>query len=173
MPLDVDVYDRVERLQKVTDVFYAANLNNELRRDAKEVLDGLGRDGVRVDMPDERLPFDTYLKRMAQAHLVVSPRGNGEHCYRHYEALLVGSVPLINRPLRPIHYELEHAKSCLFYEPTPQGLRHEVLAALSDTDALAEIADRGESLVRTTHSKPAICQALLARAGFGGAGAEP
>ncbi len=166
MPFEMGLYDAVVKSEKLTDVFYAARPNSDLRREAHEVLSSLSAEGVVVDVPEERLDLGHYLQRMAQARLVISPRGQGEHCYRHYEALLVGSVPVINRPLRPIHYSLRHGETCLFYPPEPGGLRQQILDGLSDETRLAAIAGRGAELVRATHDKAAICRMLLFEAGL-------
>ena len=166
MPFEFGPYEGLMDTEKTADVFYAARPVGELRRQAEGVLDELARAGVVVDRPEGRLDFIDYLGRMASARLVVSPRGQGEHCYRHYEALLVGSVPVINRPLQPVHYELRHGETCLFYEPTAEGLAGQIVEALSDPDRLRDIAHRGEQFVRSTHAKSTICHRLLADAGF-------
>lgn len=168
MPFEFEPYDQIGQVEKTVDVFYAARLNNELRRQADGVLRDLAAEGISVDMPEERLDFDSYLRRMAAARLVVSPRGQGEHCYRHYEALLLGSVPVINHPLRPVRYELEHQETCIFYEPRPEALRNTIVRALWDPRKLTEIARRGDDLVRANHSKQAICTDLLRHSRLGG-----
>lgn len=167
MPFEFEPYEGFRGIEKTTDVFYAARPFGELRRQAEAVLADLASDGLSVDKPEGRIEFSEYLERMASARLVVSPRGQGEHCYRHYEALLVGSVPVINRPLLPVHYELRHGETCLFYDPTPQGLARQIREALSDEERLQQISDRGDQLVRARHGKPAICRLLLERAGYG------
>lgn len=166
MPFEFEPYEGHGQTEKTADVFYAARSFGELRRHAHEVLTELATRGISVDRPEGRLDFDAYLGRMAAARLVVSPRGQGEHCYRHYEALLVGSVPVINRPLLPVHYELCHGETCLFYDPTPAGLANQIEEALEDTDRLSQIAATGAQLVRSSHDKAAICEMLLARAGY-------
>lgn len=44
-----------------------------------------------------RLSFKDYLQEMAQCKFVLSPRGLGPDCYRTWEALLVGSIPIVRR----------------------------------------------------------------------------
>lgn len=44
---------------------------------------------------DSNKQFDDYLKEMAQSKFVLSPRGGGLDCYRTWEALLVGSIPIV------------------------------------------------------------------------------
>ena len=165
MPFDLDAYPPASG-PKRTDVFFAARLNSEHRRRARRVLDGLSEKGIVIDCPEERLAFDVYLQRMAAARLVVSPRGQGEHCYRHYEALLMGAVPVINRPDKPVHYALEHGVTALFHDAGDDALRATIIEALEDHDELERIARAGAELVRTTHAKQVICSDVLARLGF-------
>ena len=42
-----------------------------------------------------RQPFKDYLKEMAQSKFAFSPRGLASDCYRNWEALLVGTIPII------------------------------------------------------------------------------
>ncbi len=162
MPFEVEGY-RLEPAAKTTDVFFAARDRGDYRRQARQVLQSLAAEGVVVDIPQERLAFEEYLARMGRARLVVSPRGQGEHCYRHYEALLVGAVPVINNPDKPIYYELEDGVTALFYDPQGDGLREVVQGALADLDRLGRIAAAGSQLVESSHSKDVICQQILER----------
>ncbi len=43
----------------------------------------------------QRQPFERYLKEMAQCKFTLSPKGLGIDCYRTWEALLVGSIPVV------------------------------------------------------------------------------
>lgn len=167
MPFELRLYDGYAGTDKTVDVFYAARPNSELRAQALDVVRHLGRKGLRVDVPEGRVGFEDYLRRLARARLVVSPRGNGEHCWRHYEALLVGAVPVINEPLRPVHYELRHNDTAIFYEPSAEMLHARIVDALEDEGRLEAIARRGRELVRSTHGKPEVCRLLLDHAGFG------
>ena len=45
----------------------------------------------------ERIPFEDYLKQMAEFKFALSPRGWGPDCYRTWEALLVGTIPVVER----------------------------------------------------------------------------
>jgi len=44
----------------------------------------------------ERLPFLEYMKQMSQFKFALSPRGYGPDTYRTWEALLVGSIPIVH-----------------------------------------------------------------------------
>eukprot|EP00931_Biecheleriopsis_adriatica_P025542 TRINITY_DN15649_c0_g2_i1.p1 TRINITY_DN15649_c0_g2~~TRINITY_DN15649_c0_g2_i1.p1 ORF type:complete len:399 (-),score=75.47 TRINITY_DN15649_c0_g2_i1:92-1267(-) len=48
-----------------------------------------------VDFWDERVPIETFLKKVAEYQFLLSPPGGGYDCYRHWEALAVGTVPMV------------------------------------------------------------------------------
>lgn len=41
-----------------------------------------------------KLPLDAYLARLHAAHYVLAPNGDRPECYRHWEAIGLGTVPL-------------------------------------------------------------------------------
>ncbi len=45
----------------------------------------------------KRLPFLEYMEEMANFKFTLSPPGYGPDCYRTWEALLVGSIPIVKR----------------------------------------------------------------------------
>lgn len=52
----------------------------------------------------KRQPFFSYLKEMAQCKFTLSPKGLGIDCYRTWESLLVGSIPIVKTShLDPIY----------------------------------------------------------------------
>lgn len=54
-----------------------------------------------------QLPFSRYMQDMAQCKFTLSPEGDMHDCYRHWEALLVGSIPVVHRsPLDQVFEEL-------------------------------------------------------------------
>ncbi len=46
---------------------------------------------------DKAIPFEEYLEEMAHYKFALSPRGWGPDCYRTWEALLVGTIPIVVR----------------------------------------------------------------------------
>lgn len=51
--------------------------------------------------------FNQYLEEMAHCKFVLSPRGAGLDCYRTWEALLVGSIPIVKHSnLDPLYQDL-------------------------------------------------------------------
>lgn len=48
-------------------------------------------------------PFRSYLKDLKRAQFILSPPGSGPDCHRHWEALLMGAIPIIKHsPLDPL-----------------------------------------------------------------------
>lgn len=55
----------------------------------------------------ERITQETYLKNIRNSMFVISPEGNGLDCYRHWEALIAGAIPVIKHsPLDPLFEDL-------------------------------------------------------------------
>ncbi len=67
------------------------SFQNNDRKKAKSILKKKG-------FPfSKRAPFKEYLKEMASHKFALSPRGHGPDCYRTWEALLVGTIPIVRR----------------------------------------------------------------------------
>ncbi len=55
----------------------------------------------------KRLPFLDYMKEMAHFKFTLSPRGYGPDSYRNWEAMLVGSIPIVHTShLDPLYEDL-------------------------------------------------------------------
>lgn len=130
-------YPKPDR-DKEFDLFYAAGENSEARRNATHRLDLLRANGVRVFAPKERLPQNQYIDCLGKALLTLSPEGHGYHCFRHYEAMMMQSVPVINQPRQPLVTDLVHEKNCLLYDDNKSGeLVRVILEALKNREHLA------------------------------------
>lgn len=44
-----------------------------------------------------RVPPRQYLEEMARHRFIISPPGHGPDCYRHWEAMYLGSIPVVER----------------------------------------------------------------------------
>jgi hypothetical protein len=52
-------------------------------------------------------PYKQYLQDLAESKFVLSPRGSGWDCYRTWEALIVGSYPIVRRsPIDGLYKDL-------------------------------------------------------------------
>jgi hypothetical protein len=148
---------------KTADVFFLATVagSSTVRERGLAELRTLADKGVRLDIPDAPLPRDAFYRRCAAAHLVWSPEGLGWDCFRHYESLACGSVPLINHPTTLRHQPLLAGEHALYYGPEPGGLSRAVLAALADRPRLARIAETGRTHVLTHHTPAAIARYVV------------
>ena len=57
--------------------------------------------GVENDATSGRLTPRTYYETLARAKFVASPNGFGRDCYRTWEALALGAVPILQEPKEP------------------------------------------------------------------------
>jgi len=65
-------------------------------KDRNSIIEKLSLESYVVTEPT-RLSFEEYLKNMDKYKFVLSLRGAGCDCHRHYECLLVGSVPIMEK----------------------------------------------------------------------------
>jgi hypothetical protein len=59
----------------------------------KKITDTLSKKGI----IRQTLNHPDYFDRLPDFKFVISPEGNGIDCHRHYEALLAGCIPIIER----------------------------------------------------------------------------
>jgi hypothetical protein len=148
---------------KTADIFFLARVADSSTARARGLaeLRALADQGVAVDLPDGPLPRPEFYRRCAAARMVWSPEGLGWDCFRHYEALACGAVPMINQPSIDRHAPLIAGEHALYYDPEPGGLTRAVLAALADKPVLARIADAGRAHVLAHHTPHAIARYVV------------
>ena len=139
--------------EKKADIFFAGTIdaNSTARSAGVEELRALECEGYIVDFSLQRLPKSQYLQRMSGAWLSWSPAGLGWDSYRHYEAPLAGSVPLLNYPSIARHCPLRDGEHCLLYAVEPGGLIGAARSALADKARLRKMAEAGAAHVRKHH----------------------
>jgi hypothetical protein len=149
--------------EKTADVFCAVDsqANSFVRRRGVAELQGLADRGIKLDMPEHRLPQDEYRQRMAHAWLTWSPAGLGWQCYRHGEAPQCLSVPVINRPTIERHWPLVEGEHAFYYDVEPGGLARAVEVALADKERLKRMARAGREHVRAHHTQRAIVDHVI------------
>ena len=147
--------------EKDIDLVFAGRLCNDTRRRAAEAARGLAAQGVRVFVPDKPLPYPAFMEVLARSWLVLSPEGLGWDCYRHYEACLAGSVPLINRPRFQRRLYLEEGRHCFYYDADRDCVGPRILELLADKPRLARISEEGRRHVLANHTRPAVGRYML------------
>lgn len=155
--------------EKTADIFFAGAIsgNSSVRAAGITELKALAAQGYVVDIPEGRLPTQEYLTRMGKAWLAWSPAGLGWDCARHYEAPLVGTVPLMNVPPTLRDAPLCDGEHCVFYEPEPGGLVQAARRALADKQRLRRMARAAGQHVARHHTVQAraerVTMAVLGR----------
>jgi hypothetical protein len=149
--------------EKSVDVFFAGRVegSSTVRARGFAELKALAAQGVAVDIPEAPLPLDAFYQRCAAARVVWSPEGYGWDCFRHYEALACGAVPLINQPTIDRHAPLLDGEHAIYYDPEPGGLTRALLGALQDPEGLARIAATGQAHVMAHHTLDALARHLV------------
>ena len=108
--------------------------------DARRRPFGVNRDSIvrtleGADIFNYRVDHSHYYKALPNYKFIISPEGNGIDCHRHYEALLAGCIPIIERN----QLTEEKYKGCpilwtvAYYEITPAYLE-DVYSEMLTTD---------------------------------------
>lgn len=139
--------------EKTADIFFSGDVeeNSWVRRTGMIELEKLRSIGLKVDIPQERLPYDEFLRRMSKAWLAWSPEGFSWECYRTAEAAQCLTVPVINYPTVERYKPLRQDEHVVFYDLEPGGLARAVQAALADKDLLRKMAIAARDHVRANH----------------------
>lgn len=148
---------------KRSDVFFAGTIdgNSHVRTLVPAQLMALRAAGVVVDHAEKPVPREEFYRRCAEAWLTLSPAGLGWDCYRHVEAALAGSVPLVSAPTIDRYRPLVIGEHCLAYHPDEGRLTDIVVAALADKAKLAAMAAAAREHALRHLTDEAVCRALL------------
>jgi hypothetical protein len=149
--------------QKTTDIFFSGTLEGSsfMRGRGLPELQALRECGLKVDILEAPLGRSEFYTRMAQSWLTWSPEGLGWDCFRHYEAALCGSVPLMNWPTIERYQPLRDGEHAVYYDNEPGGLTRAVVAALADRPRLGTIANAARAHVQAHHTPRAIAHYVL------------
>jgi hypothetical protein len=156
--------------EKSVDVFVALTLEGEttVRNQGIGPIRRLADAGVVLDIVERRIKHSEYMERMARAWLTWSPEGLGWDCFRHYEAPLVYTVPVINSPTIVRYAPLQDGIHAIYYQPDePDSLGDKIRTALADKERLRLIAQTARSHVLKFHVRPRPMADALLRIGLG------
>lgn len=150
---------------KKTDVFFAGDVANKPNRIAGlKQLERLAQDGLAIDIARDKIPRKEFLRRCAQAYIVWSPEGLGWECLRHYEAALVGSVPLIQSPTIRRYQPLEDGEHALFYYLEGDHLASRIRHALRNRERLVEMGRAAREYVLKWHTHESLGRYVIEEA---------
>lgn len=137
---------------KATDVFYVGNDRDKpIRKNIDRAFQELLEEGIRVNYPREPLELDDYFEAIRSSKLALSPPGLGWDCHRHYEAAMLGSVPVITYPTIQRDFPLQHKIHCFYYDPAVP-LAPQIATMLTDPDLLEKISDNASEFARKHHT---------------------
>jgi Glycosyl transferases group 1 len=150
--------------QKTTDVFFAGQVagSSTVRARGLAELRALKERGYAIDIVDERISPEEFRVRCARAWITWSPEGLGWQCFRNFEALACGSVPLCNHSGLQLHKRLMPGIHALYYGVEAGDLTTAVVEALADRPRLEAIAARGRDFVFEWHTPSAIARYVVA-----------
>jgi hypothetical protein len=81
------------------DVFWSGRISNTMRSTAmRQLQEFSAKASWNIFIAREPLSFQEYCQTMARSKITISVEGGGWDCDRHYEAVALGSLPLINKP---------------------------------------------------------------------------
>jgi hypothetical protein len=150
--------------EKTADVFFAGLLESSstVRSEGAKQLEDLRRRGYRIDLARERLSPEDFYRRCARAWLAWSPEGYGWDCFRHYEAALCGTVPVINHPTIHRHAPLEGDVHCIYYGVEGADLTRVIVKSLADKPRLTRMAAAARDHVLRHHTAARLCEHVVA-----------
>jgi len=140
-------YKIPQTAEKDIDLFFSGTINSDARKEALPALELLKAKGYNVVNIKERLSMDEYLEYTTRSLLCLSPAGVGYDCFRHYEIMICGSVPIINASKEPLMLPLEHGTNCYIYD-NADDLVAQVEGLLKQPDKLVRM---GHELSKTVH----------------------
>jgi hypothetical protein len=163
LPLGRDRLDAAQPIppgEKTADIFFTGRVkgSSTVRERGLGELLALRERGLRVDIPDNNLPLDEYLRRCASAWLTWSPEGYGYECFRTYEAALCGSVAVVNRPTVDCYRPLLCGEHLFHYPVEPGGLTATIEHALADKARLTRMAQAARAFVLAEHTQAALAR---------------
>jgi len=149
--------------EKSTDIFFAGTVEatSSVRKQGLSELYALRERGIVVDVAEHRLPQSEFYRRCAQAFLTWSPEGHGWECFRHLEAALCGSVPLINQPTIERYQPLGRGEHAIYYDVEEGQLTRAAVSALADKPRLAAMGRAARTHVLAHHTPAAISRYVV------------
>lgn len=148
---------------KTSDVFFAGRIDGSswVRTTGMQDLLELRAKGVKVDFVESPVSREEFYQRCAASWLTWSPEGFGWDCFRHYESLACGSVPVCSFPTIERHRPLVGGEHAIFYSGERGGLADAVTKALADKNRLAQLARQGRAYVLAHHTPLALATYIV------------
>jgi hypothetical protein len=154
-PSDIAIKD------KEYDVCFAGALNSNARQFAVDTLKRLADYDLNIYIPSENLDKKSYCQMLQKSWLALSPEGIGFHCFRHYEAMAMGAVPLINFPETDLITCHEDTVDVLFFNLKFEDFKEKIMNSLRDKEMLMKIILNNLANLEAKHSPRAVGKEIL------------
>lgn len=148
--------------EKKWDLFFAGDLEEKgLRGRLLEECRHYGQSrGLRFLLTG-RMDYSEYLRTLSESRLSLSPPGMGWDCWRHYESLAAGSVPLMAYPTILQHRPAIDGEHCFYFAPEPGGLTRALDRGFAMQRQLPHLAEAGRRLVHEHHTFPKLREYVI------------
>jgi hypothetical protein len=154
---------KLDVAKKRYDLFFAGAVEHSTVRQAGlPWLARLQEEGYAVYLSTRRIEQQLFDELLSASWLCWSPEGSGWDCYRHYEACLAGSVPVINFPTIQRFAPLIHGVHCFYYAVEGDDLFQIIRAALTAKYRLKEMAVAARKHVLAHHTPDRVGDYILA-----------
>jgi len=104
----------------------------------------------------ERMGQEEFWKTLSESRLCLSPPGMGWDCWRHYEAMALGAVPLMPYPTILQDHPPVDGQHCFYFPPEPGGLSAVLDRAMDQGVNLTQMAEAGRQLTLAYHTWPKL-----------------
>lgn len=104
----------------------------------------------------DRVPKPEWIRLMGAARLVFSPPGVGWDCWRHYEAMMAGAIPLMTYPTILRHQPPLEGVHGFYFAPEPGGLGRGLQSAMERKEKFPEMYAAARCLVQDHHTWPRL-----------------
>lgn len=150
------------RQPRLWDVFFSGDLaaKPDRARLVEELQLACRRHGWKLLLRDSLRP-EEYWRALAQSRLCLSPPGRGWDCWRHYESMLAGSVPLMTHPTIRTYHAPQDGKQAFYFSPEPGGLEQSLLRAMQAPQNLPAMSAEGQKLVLARHELERLRQYIF------------
>lgn len=142
------------RETKDIDVFFCGEVTSTQRLNALKALREMASKSEFNIVIDEKLSFEEYCNKIARSKITLSISGGGWDCFRHYEAVALGSLPFMDCPTVDTVWWRE-LPSEIFFENTFVNFRERLGNLLQDDHRRQNFLEIVEKTVenKMLHSK--------------------
>jgi len=150
--------------QREHDLFFAMTISSEIRQEALEMAEYFAQQGLRVLAPREAITFQDYIVALENSRFVLAPEGTGYCCFRHYESMLTGAIPVVNENAQGYDLDLVDGENCIFYKRGEQdSLLRRLQGLLADSEALKAFSERARTLALANNTQEAVGRYVLSK----------